>query len=174
MADSMAEPAQHHVIGVYPGSFDPPTLGHLDIAIRGARIVDELIVAIYAHPTKNLLFEAEERGQLWRDSLIALDAPTNIRIMMYEGLTTTLAQSIGATLIIRGLRTVADFEVEFQQAHMYRHLDPKVDVLMLMTDLEHMYISASLVKEVARLGAPVDSFVTVPVAKAIYAKLKRT
>jgi pantetheine-phosphate adenylyltransferase len=158
------------VIGMYPGSFDPPTLGHVDIACRAARLVQRLIVAVYARPSKNLLFDAEERVALWQSSLAAVNAPANIEVRPYEGLTTTFAQEIGATALIRGLRTVSDFEVEFQQAHMYRRLAPELEVMLLVTDLEHMFISASLVKEVARLGAEIDSFVTPPVAAALRAK----
>lgn len=160
------------VIGMYPGSFDPPTLGHIDIACRAARLVEKLIVAVYARPAKNLLFSAAERVTLWEASLASLPhAPTNIEIQTYDGLTTAFAQQMGATALIRGLRTVNDFETEFQQAHMYRRLAPELEVVLLVTDLPHLFISASLVKEVARLGANIDTFVTEPVARALHAKL---
>jgi pantetheine-phosphate adenylyltransferase len=166
--------AAHHppIIGIYPGSFDPPTLGHLDIACRAARFVEKLIVAVYARPSKNLVFSAEERVALWQASLVSLPhAPANIDIQTYDTLTTAFAEEVGATALIRGLRTVNDFETEFQQAHMYRRLSPDLEVLLLVTDLPHLFISASLVKEVARLGADVSSFVTQPVAEALHAKL---
>ena len=166
----MSEPTSRHTRGIYPGSFDPPTLGHIDIACRAARIVDHLIVAVYSRPSKNLLFEAEERVQLWKESLALVDAPSNISIDTYDGLTTQYARQVGATILVRGLRTVNDFEVEFQQAHMYRRLAPEIEVLLLVTDLSHLFISASLVKEVARLGAPVDTFVTQPVKEAMLLK----
>ena len=166
----MSEPTRKPVIGVYPGSFDPPTLGHVDIACRAARILDRLIVAVYAQPSKNLLFTAEERVRLWRDSLTGQNAPANIEIAVYDSLTTEYARYVGATMLVRGLRTVTDFEVEFQQAHMYRRLAPEIEILLLVTDLPHMFISASLVKEVARLGAPIDTFVAPPVAQAMHAK----
>lgn len=160
------------IIGIYPGSFDPPTLGHIDIACRAARLVARLIVAVYARPSKNLLFSAEERVALWQASLAELPtAPPNITIQTYDELTTRFAQSVGATALIRGLRTVNDFETEFQQAHMYRRLAPEVEVVLLVTDLPHLFISASLVKEVAKLGAPIETFVTAPVARALHAKL---
>jgi pantetheine-phosphate adenylyltransferase len=159
------------VIGVYPGSFDPPTLGHIDIACRAARLMERLIVGVYARPSKNLLFTADERVALWQASLAEKDAPPNIAIGTYDGLTTEFARSVGATALVRGLRTVTDFEAEFQQAHMYRRLAPEIEILLLVTDLPHLFISASLVKEVARLGAPIDTFVTPAVAVALRAKL---
>jgi pantetheine-phosphate adenylyltransferase len=166
----MAQAARPAVIGMYPGSFDPPTLGHIDIACRAARLVERLVVAVYARPAKNLLFSPEERVDLWRASLESQGAPANIDIRTYDELTTSFAQAIGATALIRGRRTVNDFETEFQQAHMYRRLAPELEVVLLVTDLPHLFISASLVKEVARLGAPVDTFVTEPVARAMRAK----
>ncbi len=161
---------RHPVIAVYPGSFDPPTLGHIDIACRAARLVERLIIGVYAHPAKNLLFTAEERVKLWRASLLDQNAAGNIEFRTYDDLTTEFARSVGATALVRGLRTVTDFEAEFQQAHMYRRLAPEIEILLLVTDLPHLFISASLVKEVARLGAPIDTFVSTPVAEALRAK----
>jgi pantetheine-phosphate adenylyltransferase len=169
----MIESTRSPITAIYPGSFDPPTLGHVDIACRAARIVDHLIVAVYARPAKNLLFTATERVQLWHDSLSAMDAPKNIAIATYDSLTTQFAREVGATTLVRGLRTVTDFEAEFQQAHMYRRLAPEIEILLLVTDLAHLFISASLVKEVASLGAPIDSFVAAPVAQAIRAKFSQ-
>jgi pantetheine-phosphate adenylyltransferase len=166
----MAQPGRPAVIGMYPGSFDPPTLGHIDIACRAARLVERLVVAVYARPAKNVLFTPDERVALWQASLESHGAPANIEIRTYDELTTTFAQRVGATALIRGLRTVNDFETEFQQAHMYRRLAPELEVVLLVTDLPHLFISASLVKEVARLGAPVDTFVTEPVARALREK----
>ncbi len=159
-----------HNVAFYPGSFDPPTLGHLDIALRGARIVDRLIIAVFATPAKNLLFTAEERVQLWRESLALADAPANIEVATYTGLTTEFGRQLGATALVRGLRTVTDFETEFQQAHMYRKLAPEMEIILLVTDLAHMFVSASLVKEVAKLGAPIEAFVPAPVARALRAR----
>ena len=157
-------------IAFYPGSFDPPTLGHIDIALRAARLVDHLVVAVYATPAKSLLFSAEERVALWRESLVDVQAPQNIEVATYTGLTTAFGRSIGATALVRGLRTVTDFEAEFQQAHMYRRLAPEMEIILLVTELSHLFISASLVKEVAKLGAPIESFVTPPVATALRTK----
>lgn len=165
MADSSPS-----ITALYPGSFDPPTLGHIDIATRAARLVSKLVVAVFATPSKNLLFNVNERIALWEDSLAATHAPTNIVVQPYEGLTTEFARMVGATALVRGLRTVNDFETEFQQAHMYRRLAPEIEIMLLVTDLPHLFISASLVKEVARLGAPIDTFVTEPVKRALQAK----
>lgn len=167
----MTAPSRPPVIAIYPGSFDPPTLGHLDIAIRAARLVEHLIVGVYARPSKNLMFTTEERVHLWQASLAAMNAPSNVTVRTYDGLTTDFALAQGASALVRGLRTVNDFETEFQQAHMYRRLAPSVEIMLLVTDLPHMFISASLVKEVARLGAPIDGFVTPPVAEALRAKV---
>lgn len=166
----MADTTRLPVIGLYPGSFDPPTLGHVDIAVRAAKLMDRLFVAVYATPSKSLLFTAAERVELWRASLASFDAPANITISTYEGLTTEHARAMGATALVRGLRTVTDFEAEFQQAHMYRRLAPELEEMLLVTNLEHLFVSATLVKEVARLGAPVESFVPEPVAVALRAR----
>ncbi len=167
---TMAQPARLPLIAVYPGSFDPPTLGHLDIARRAARLVDRLIVAVYAHPGKTLIFSADERVALWRATFAEHQAPANIDVAIFDGLTTEFARSVGARTLVRGLRTLTDFEAEFQQAHMYRRLAPEIELMLLVTDLPHMFVSASLVKEVARLGAPVESFVSAPVARALREK----
>ncbi len=167
----MSAQTSRPVIGIYPGSFDPPTLGHVDIALRAARIVDKLVIGVFSRPSKSLLFTAEERAALWKQSLQFMNAPVEIEIQTFDCLTTEFARQVEATVLVRGLRTVTDFEVEFQQAHMYRRLAPEIEVLLLVTDLPHMFISASLVKEVAKLGARVEEFVTKPVADAIRAKL---
>lgn len=167
----MSESIVKKRVGVYPGSFDPPTLGHIDIACRAAQIVDELIIGVYARPNKNVLFNAEERVQLWYSSLQSVNAPANIRVATFDNLTTEFARSVQAAFLVRGLRTVTDFEVEFQQAHMYRRLAPEIDVILLVTDLPHMFVSASLIKEVAKLGAKVEEFVTLPVAQALQQKI---
>jgi pantetheine-phosphate adenylyltransferase len=169
-----AQPAEGHrrVLGVYPGSFDPVTRGHLDIAARAARLVDELVVAIYATPGKTLLFSTAERVDLWGDA-IAESRLSNVRVEAYEGLTTEFARRIGAQAIVRGLRAVSDFEVEFQQALMYRKLAPEIETLMIVTSLLHLFVSSSLLKEVARLGGDLDGLVTPRVARALQDKFAR-
>lgn len=157
------------LVAVYPGSFDPLTLGHLDIATRAAKLVDELVVAVYATPSKNLLFTTDERVELWRDAITYAGLP-NVRVSAYEGLTTTFARGVGALAIVRGLRAVSDFEVEFQQALMYRKLAPEIETLMIVTSLTHLFVSSSLLKEVARLNADMDDLVTPRVARALRSK----
>lgn len=164
-----ADGGHKRLTAVYPGSFDPLTLGHLDIAARAAKLVDELVVAVYATPSKNLLFTTDERVELWRDAIAYARLP-NVRVNAYEGLTTTFARGVGALAIVRGLRAVSDFEVEFQQALMYRKLAPEIETLMIVTSLTHLFVSSSLLKEVARLNADMDDLVTPGVARALRSK----
>lgn len=144
--------------------------GHLDIARRAAHLVDELVVAVYATPNKNLLFTTEERVALWREAA-AQQGLTNVRVEPFEGLTVDVARRVGAKAIVRGLRAVTDFELEFQQALMNRNLAPEIETLMIVTALRHLFVSASLLKEVARLNGDLDGIVTPTVADAIRAKL---
>ena len=166
---SDAPSAHKRLVAVYPGSFDPLTLGHLDIATRAAKLVDELVIAVYATPSKHLLFSTDERVELWRDAITYAQLP-NVRVSGYEGLTTTFARGVGALAIVRGLRAVSDFEVEFQQALMYRKLAPEIETLMIVTSLPHLFVSSSLLKEVARLNADLDDLVTPRVARALRSK----
>ena len=169
---SRSSASHTRLIAAYPGSFDPATRGHIDIAARAARLVDELVVAVYATPHKNLLFSIEERVDFWRDAIEA-EGLSNVRVSAYEGLTTDFARSIGARAIVRGLRAVSDFEVEFQQALMYRKLAPEIETLMIVTSLAHLFISSSLLKEVAKLNADLEDMVTPRVAEALRAKYPR-
>lgn len=155
---------------IYPGSFDPVHNGHLDIALRAASIFDRLTVAVYARPAKNLLFSAEERVELWRQSLAARSA-SGIDVAAYDILTVEFARQVGAKVIIRGLRATYDFEHEYQTGFMHKHLAPEIEVLSLMTNLEAAFLSASLVKEVALLGGDISGFVPEPVHRAITEKL---
>jgi pantetheine-phosphate adenylyltransferase len=157
---------------VYPGTFDPVHKGHLDIARRAAKLVDELVVAVYRTPSKHLMFSTEERLALWREC-IADDELTNVRVEPFDGLIVEFARSVGAQAIVRGLRAVTDFEYEFQQALMNRKLAPEIETLMVVTALGHLFISSSLLKEVARLHGDLDGLVTAGVARAIQAKLAR-
>jgi pantetheine-phosphate adenylyltransferase len=154
------------LVAVYPGSFDPVHKGHVDIALRAAKLVDELVVAVYATPSKNLLFSTEERVVLWQ-KILAEERLQNVRVERYEGLTVHFARAVGAQAIVRGLRAVTDFELEFQQALMNRNLAPEVETLMIVTALPHLFISATLLKDVAKLGADLDGLVTPNVARAL-------
>ena len=161
---------QNRRVAVYPGSFDPVHRGHLDIAKRAAGLVDELIVAVYATPNKSLLFSTEERVRLWRKT-IAEEGLRNVRVEPFEGLVIDFARSVDAQAIVRGLRAVTDFELEFQQALMNRKLAPEIETLMIITDLRYLFVSATLLKEVARLGGDLDGIVTTTVANALKEKL---
>lgn len=154
-------------IAIYPGSFDPITNGHLDVAVRASRIFDELILAIYAgdeHAPKRPLFSWTER-QIFAECALR-DIP-KIRVDVYHGLSVDYARAVGASTIVRGLRAVSDFEYEFKFAHMNRHLAPEVDVVCLMTSSQHSFVSSSFIREVASLGGDVRGLVPEIVADAL-------
>ena len=161
---------KNRFVAVYPGSFDPVHKGHLDIARRAAGLVDELVIAVYATPNKKLLFATEERVQLWRET-IADEGLANVRVEPFDGLVIDFARALGAQSIVRGLRAVTDFELEFQQALMNRKLAPEIETLMIITDLRYLFVSATLLKEVARLNGNLDGIVTDAVAAALQKKL---
>lgn len=156
---------------IYPGSFDPITLGHVDVARRAARLFDEVVVAVYEGSEKSgPLFTPHERMALARDVLGALPE-TNIIVDSFSGLTVDYARSQDAGVIVRGLRAVSDFEYEFKLAHMNAHLAPEIEVVCLMTSSGHSFISSSLIREVAALGGNVDALVPAVVQEALTAKL---
>jgi pantetheine-phosphate adenylyltransferase len=157
-------------VAVYPGSFDPLTNGHLDIARRAARLFDNLVIAIYAFPAKNLLFSVEERLHLWQEVLAEEHLP-NVRIDTYKELTVYYVRSVGGQVLVKGLRSPNDFEAEFQQGLMNRKLAPEIDTVCLLTDLPQLFVSSSLLKEVARLGGDVNDMLPGPVAAALKRKL---
>ncbi len=152
---------------IYPGSFDPVTNGHLDIANRAAALFDELIVSVYDVPDKRLMFTTEERVNLARKSLAHL---SNVRVEPYSGLTVTFARKANATVIVRGLRMASDFEREFEMALMNKKLDQDIELVCLMTSLEYQFISSSLLKEACQLGGDISSFVPAHVAVALAEK----
>lgn len=154
-------------VAVYPGSFDPITNGHVDLARRAARLFDRLIVAVYTggqQGEKRHLFSVDERVALVRSSLSGAD---NIDVDTFQNLTVDYARSVGAQTIVRGLRAVSDFEYEFKLAHMYQHLDPEVEVVCLMTSSSYSFISSSFIREVASLGGDVTELVPAPVIGAL-------
>ena len=157
-----------HVLGIYPGSFDPVTNGHLDLIHRGARIFDELVVAILRNPEKNPLFTVPERREM-------LEAMTrnlpNVRIDEFEGLMVDYARSKGAVAVMRGIRAISDYEYEFQMALMNRKLDPNLETIFMMPAEKFSYLSSRLVKEVARLGGSVEGLVPEMVAERLALKL---
>lgn len=158
------------VTALYPGSFDPVSLGHVDVASRAALLFDKVIVAVYSTPSKSLLFDTDERTELFRQAIKHLP---NVEVREFEGLVVRFAQEIGAAVIVRGLRSGSDFEYEFDMAFMNRRLAPDVDLVTFMTSQDYMFVSSSLLKEVARLGGDVDSMVPPDVAQAVYAKFGR-
>ena len=152
------------VKAVFPGTFDPIHYGHIDIARRAARLFDELIVAVYDRPLKNLLFSPEQRIALVRETFAE---DSKIRIVGYSGLTVHFCKSIGAQVIVRGLRVFSDFEHEFRMALANHRLDPSIDVVALITDEEHTFLSSTTVREIASLGGDVSSMVPKHVEKAL-------
>lgn len=152
---------------LYPGSFDPVTMGHVDITTRAAAIFDKLVVAVYATPSKNLLFDADERVGLYKEAVQHLP---NVEVIKFEGLVVRLAQDMEIEVIVRGLRSGSDFEYEFDMAFMNRRLAPGIDMSFFMTSQEYMFLSSSLLKEVARLGGDITGMVPPHVAKAVFTK----
>ena len=155
-------------IAVYPGTFDPITNGHLDILERALRLFDYVIVTIATNQRKQPLFTAEERIQFIRDAMP--HAGHRLQFEQFDGLLVDFCRARNATVIVRGLRALADFEYEFQFAHMNRRLAPTVDTVFFMTDERNHYVSSSLVKEVASLGGDVTGLVPAPVVAALAAK----
>ena len=152
---------------VYPGSFDPVTVGHVDIAKRASILFDKLIIGVYATPSKSLLFDADERISLIARSVEGL---SNVEVMGFEGLVVRFARDVGANVIVRGLRSGSDFEYEFDMAFMNRKLAPDVDLVSFMTSQEYMFLSSSLIKEVAMLGGDITGMVPPHVNEAVHAK----
>jgi pantetheine-phosphate adenylyltransferase len=155
------------VTAIYPGTFDPVTLGHVDVASRAAALFNKLIIAVYTTPAKNLLFNTEERVELFGKSVQHLP---NVEVMKFDGLVVDFARHVGASVIVRGLRSGSDFEYEYDMAFMNRKLAPEIDMVCFMTSQEYMFVSSSLLKEVARLGGDITNLVPPHVATAVYAK----
>ena len=155
------------VTGVYPGSFDPVTVGHVDVATRAGALFEKVIVAVYGPPSKELMFDADERVGLFSRSVEHLP---NVEVTKFEGLVVRFAKQVDAKVIIRGLRSGSDFEYEFDMAFMNRRLEPDLDMAFFMTSQDYMFVSSSLLKEVARLGGDITNMVPPHVAEALYTK----
>jgi len=155
-------------IALYPGSFDPITMGHIDIATRASKLFEKLVVGVYETPNKNLLFTTEERVVLARKALA--DLP-NVEVVSFNGLTVAFASKINAKALVRGLRISSDFEREFDMTMMNRKMSPELEVVCLMASPEFQFLSSSLLKEAAVLGGTIDDLVTKEVAEALRRKV---
>jgi pantetheine-phosphate adenylyltransferase len=158
-------------VGLYPGTFDPITFGHIDVIRRAATLVDRLIIGVAINRDKGPLFELEEREEMIISECKALDInDLEIVVHPFENLLIQCARDVGANLIIRGLRAVSDFEYEFQMVGMNRAMDDTIETVFLMAEAEHQAIASRLVKEIARLGGDVSNFVPASVNEALKAK----
>lgn len=155
-------------IAVYPGTFDPVHYGHIDIARRAAHIFDKVVIGVYDRPQKNLLFSVQDRLSMVRAALG--DIP-NVQVDRYDILTVDFARHHGACVIVRGLRVISDFEMEYQMALMNRRLARDIDVICLMTSAEYAFISSSIIKEIAVAGGDISQFVPSQVAESLHARL---
>ena len=152
------------VRALYPGSFDPIHNGHIDIAQRAARIFDEVIVGVYDMPKKKLLFDVDERFAQVEE---AFEDSPNIRVAKFSGLTVDYAREVGAMVLVRGLRVFSDFELEFRMGLANKKLAPEIETVSIMTDIQHISISSSTIREIAELGGDVSSMVPPFVAEAL-------
>jgi pantetheine-phosphate adenylyltransferase len=156
-------------IAIYPGTFDPITNGHLDIATRAAKLFEKLIIGVYDTPNKRLLFTTKERVELARQAVAGLP---NVEVEVFPGLTVDFARKVGAKVMVRGLRAGADFEREFEMAMLNKKLSPELELICLMSRLGYQFLSSSLLKETASLGGDVDDLVPQHVTEALRRKIQ--
>ena len=156
-------------VGVYPGTFDPITLGHMDIIKRGLKLVDEMVIGVATNPGKGPLFNLEERIQMVEQEVAPLAGTERavLRVEPFSGLLVDFATRMGASLVVRGLRAVADFEYEFQMVGMNAHLNPNIETVFLMASEKYSFIASRLVKEIAILKGDVSSFLSPEVTKIL-------
>jgi len=157
-------------VAIYPGSFDPPTNGHLDIVERASRLFDRVVIGVGRNLSKKTVFTADERVSLMREACAAL---ANVEVLTFDSLQVEFARQVGASFIIRGIRALSDFEFEFEMANMNRLLAEELEMVLLMTAPEYLFVSASRVKELVAFGAAVDKLVPANVAKALAKKAKQ-
>ncbi|MFK4871120.1 pantetheine-phosphate adenylyltransferase [Novosphingobium sp. ZW T3_23] len=160
-------------IGVYPGTFDPITLGHADIIRRGAKLVDRLIIGVTTNPSKNPLFTPDERMAMVEREVAAMGIE-NVTVVGFNALLMKFAQKQGASVIIRGLRAVADFEYEYQMAGMNQQLNPNIETVFLMADVSLQPIASKLVKEIALFGGDISRFVSPAVREDVMSRIAET
>ncbi|QCI95068.1 pantetheine-phosphate adenylyltransferase [Novosphingobium sp. EMRT-2] len=160
-------------IGVYPGTFDPITLGHLDIIRRGAKLVDRLIIGVTTNPSKNPMFTPDERIAMVEREM-ATQGIENVSVVGFNALLMKFAERQGATVIVRGLRAVADFEYEYQMAGMNQQLNDQIETIFLMADVSLQPIASKLVKEIAMFGGDISDFVTPDVRDDVVARIEKT
>ena len=158
-------------IGVYPGTFDPITLGHIDIIRRASRLVDRLVIGVTTNPSKQPMFTVAERMEMIRREIAEISS--TVDVVEFDSLLMDFAQAQDATMIIRGLRAVGDFEYEFQMAGMNQQLNDEIETVFLMADVSLQPIASRLVKEIARYGGAIDKFVTPGVAADVARQLAR-
>ncbi len=158
-------------IGVYPGTFDPVTLGHMDIIRRGAKLVDRLVIGVTTNPSKSPMFTLDERMAMVRREVA--DVPGEIHVVAFDSLLMDFAEREGARVIVRGLRAVADFEYEYQMAGMNQQINPRVETVFLMADVALQPIASRLVKEIAMYGGNIAKFVTPTVCADVVARVEK-
>tara|TARA_R110000787_G_scaffold57466_2_gene131327 strand:+ start:151 stop:639 length:489 start_codon:yes stop_codon:yes gene_type:complete len=157
-------------IGLYPGTFDPVTNGHMDIIGRAVKLVDRLVIGVAQNDDKGPMFSTAERVEMVRAEVVGIDA--EILVQPFSTLLMHFAESLGAQMIVRGLRAVADFEYEFQMTAMNQRLNADIETVFLMADPRHQAVASRLVKEIARLDGAIDSFVSPSVAELVRVKVK--
>ncbi|MBA4762758.1 pantetheine-phosphate adenylyltransferase [Sphingomonas sp.] len=157
--------------GVYPGTFDPITLGHMDIIRRGAKLVDRLVIGVTTNPSKNPMFTVEERMDMVRREVADLDG--EIHVVSFDSLLMDFAEREGASMIVRGLRAVADFEYEYQMAGMNQQLNGRIETVFLMADVSLQPIASRLVKEIAMFGGEIGKFVPATVREEVVARVEK-
>ena len=162
-------------IGLYPGTFDPPTNGHIDIFGRAMKLVDELVIGVAVNESKKPLFSLDERVAMVKAECAKLNGPglAEIRVLPMHGLLMKFAEACGAQIIVRGLRAVQDFEYEFQMTAMNEQLNPDIETVFLMADVRHQAVASRLVKEIASLGGNITPFVTPDVKTALLEKYRK-
>lgn len=157
--------------GVYPGTFDPITLGHMDIIRRGAKLVDRLVIGVTTNPSKNPMFDLDERMAMVRREVEGIAG--EIHVVSFDSLLMDFAEREGASVIVRGLRAVADFEYEYQMAGMNQQINPRIETVFLMADVSLQPIASRLVKEIAMFGGAIHKFVSPEVCDEVVARVEK-